>query len=503
MADRLRDALAAVTSLVLALAVVGVTGQPAPAAPGALFSVTMVGDDDALIRGDTRLWRTGSGVLDLTWQEDGSVELRVAGGESGEEFDFVFVPPEGEQLAVGSYTGVGAEPWQGEHRAGMSISGENGSCGGGRFRVLDIDPAANRLWLVYETCEVARAELFGEIRINLPPQTPEAVVAPTVVAWPGYYPGQAARPVPVRVVNTGGAPVTIGKVRVTGGAGAFGLKGSDCWTLEPDESCVVYVGFTPGRAGRHQGTLTIPSTGPTWSVPLFGRGIPGNNVWLLRSSEGDPAGKGRDHRVDPVREPLLVAGTSRRIFVHAEKFSAEFTAPDGRTLAESGTFEHGAAEMHVDSVWAYCQEVRGSFTVHDSAFTKSGRLKHLRLTFEQYCEGSDAPLFGSLAWRASRKPVALPPRVHVHVDPADFDVRKGDEVTVSMSMDPGAPTRRVELVATPHEGTPRVLATRVLSAGQTVRVIARPHRTTTFTVRPAGGARVATSFAVVRVPQPR
>jgi len=86
----------------------------------------------------------------------------------------------------------------------------------------------------------------------------------------------------VQVTNTGNAPVTVGTDSITG---VFAISSDSCAssTIQPGNTCYVYVSFNPTAAGPATGTLTIAdnATGGPHAVALSGTGIPASQQIAL------------------------------------------------------------------------------------------------------------------------------------------------------------------------------------------------------------------------------
>ena len=110
--------------------------------------------------------------------------------------------------------------------------------------------------------------------VTPPPQTPEAVVTPTTLAFGDVPAGSISPASNVSVQNTGTASLVIGTTPITGDF----VKGpTDTCTgqiIAPNTSCSINVRFAPGTAGAKTGTLTINDNTATspHSVALTGNG---------------------------------------------------------------------------------------------------------------------------------------------------------------------------------------------------------------------------------------
>lgn len=409
--------------VVVATALAGLSVLPhagAATTPARTSFVSMVGDGDSILGTRARLWRTGSGTMDVSRTDDGMVTVRVSGGASGEDYALDFAAPPGQQLQRGSYVGAQRASFRTSGRPGIDVSGDGRGCNEvtGRFTVLDAPSDLSRLWITFEQhCEGQPPALFGEVRIN-EPADPELLVAPDRIAWPAGYPHVDARVVPVQLFNTGHRDLTVTDATITDGDGDFSVVGNSCSTIAPGDSCAVYVGFRPASTGRRTGQLVLrdSSTAGVHRVLLSGAGFHGRTEWSLQSDSGDPVGGGSDETLDPSNSELTGEGAENYVRLTAvdyadpssgQRWQADFTSGSGRLLLPGSTFT-GATKagvgsstpgMEIQSTGRYCETANGSFTVRDAAYHE-GRLTRFLVDFEQHCRGAAAALRGTIAWRA-------------------------------------------------------------------------------------------------------
>lgn len=488
-----------------------VTAQPAGAAPVATTFVTMVSEQgDYIGQGSSRLWRTGSGSIGLSGSVTGVVSVSVSGGPSSDYFTMNFAAAEGQTFTAGQYDHAERTPFATAGHPGIDISGDGRGCNtiGGRFTVLDVDAALTRLWLVYEQhCENGDPALFGEIRINEPGGDSDLLVAPGQIAWPDEYPGASGRVVPVRLVNTGASPVTVSSAAITAGAPHFTVASNGCTTIAVGSSCVVNAGFAPTTAGAHTGTLTITdSTGAgTHTVQLGGTGIAGHTSWAMRSETGDYIGQGHDWSWTPQDGDTIVASGSETV-VHAYNgtFTADFEAPNGQILQPGSTYPNATrypfngtgVGLDVSGDGRGCNQLTGSFTVHEVSFDEGGHLEKLSVTFEQHCEGGTAALFGSIAWKADNAAHALPPRIVVTSNKGTYSYQEGAVITVTISND--SVNRTVNVFATPYGNLTQLVKTGTVDSSGKLTVTVPVVRRTLFTASIQGSS-VPSSLITKRV----
>ncbi len=183
-------------------------------------TVSIVGESgDNVLDNGTDLWRAGPDRVSVGRLYSSGVTVDAERGASGDtdDFTFEFQPPANQTLTAGTTYGD-AQRMPAGTVAGLDVYGNGAGCNteSGQFTVLDIAPDLSRLWIVYEAhCEAGVPAAFGEIRYNEPVDTPGEVVAPGQISWPQKFVGQAAKQVPVTVINIGTAPLD--SVRDVGG----------------------------------------------------------------------------------------------------------------------------------------------------------------------------------------------------------------------------------------------------------------------------------------------
>ncbi len=388
---------------------------PASAAEAPVTSVTMVSDTgDYIGGGRDRLFTPENGTVSLTGSPS-RVSVDVSGGSSG-SFTLNIAAPPNQVLQRGEYDG------------GLDISGDGRGCSRveGRFTVLDIattGDTVDRLHVLYEQhCGGNVAALFGEIRYQVPGGDTDLLVAPGNVAWPVTHPGVGARPVPVTFHNTGGRPIAFGQPAIDGDADSFSVISNTCTsTVVADESCVIYVRFTPAAPGPHTAVLTVPDDTQAGArrIALAGVGESGTTSWRMRSEPGDYIGAGRSYDWTPANAVISARGSEAYVIVGVEAsdgyYTAEFAPGRNDVLLPGRTYE-GARRypfhdpdpgLTVFGSGRGCNQSIGRFTVHDIAFGDKG-LERLSVTFEQHCEGAEPALLGSIAFRADRPAEPVP-----------------------------------------------------------------------------------------------
>ena len=407
------------------------SAAPAQSAGDAASTVTMNSEfEDYVGEGVDRQWYRDNGVVSFDGRE-GHVHARVDGGEAGTYFDLDFAAPDGRLLEAGTYEHAQRYPFQSSGRSGLSVSGDGRGCNTskGRFTVLDVLYSGSdivRFWAVYEQhCEGLPAALTGEVRYQVPEPDDAVLTVPRAVAFPDRDPGVRARPVPVFLVNTSGAPVTFGTPQISGtGAGSFSVVSSTCTSTVPAGGrCVVYPRFLPTSGGAHEAVLRVPDSTALGAreVLLRGNGSPGVTRWRMISAPGDHIGKGRRYDYAPAQAGIAADGGHNGVTMDVTGsdgygFRAVFRpARDDLLLpgvtytgAQRARFADGATGLEVFAgADVYCEHLSGTYTVHEIVVV-DGALERFAVTFEQFCDGSSAPLRGSLSYRADAdRPVQL------------------------------------------------------------------------------------------------
>jgi hypothetical protein len=119
--------------------------------------------------------------------------------------------------------------------------------------------------------------------------TPAISVTPGSMGFGSVALGTATSGRPLKITNTGSAPLVIGSLTLGGtNPDDFGIWGADNCTgvpavsLSPGQSCTAYVSFEPTRIGARSATVTIAHNAPGGSVvvPLSGTGVKGSGGYI-------------------------------------------------------------------------------------------------------------------------------------------------------------------------------------------------------------------------------
>ena len=290
----------------------------------------------------------------------------------------------------------------------------------GEFTVLDLAADYSRAWLRYRVkCFGEGPSVFGEVRVNVPAEDSDLLLASNAIEWPTYYPGLGGKAVPVAVTNVGVAPLTVSEVAVATGAADFSVVSSDCGTLAPGASCRIHTRFVPSQEGARSGSLTIATSAGDRTVTLTGRGQSGHSSWTVYQEAGTGMGAAQYRAFTPSNSFLSTGSTwgnrvSLGVYDPAQAgydplWMVTLEIPEGQQLAAGQTWRddvtswydaHPAGLINLTAGTTYCTTHTGQFTIHEVSHS-DGDLERLSATFEHYCDGSGVPTFGSVTYRAS------------------------------------------------------------------------------------------------------
>lgn len=170
------------------------------------------------------------------------------------------------------------------------------------------------------------------------------------------------------------------------------------------------VSYRAGDAGPAART----SIGSAAAAPLTG--TTGETTAVrLRSQPGDPFLEGRSYDWTPAEAEIHFGGSEALVRVDIEAgedyFGAYFNPGrndvllPGRTYsrARRAGFSYPYPGLWINGAGVGCNTIFGSFTVHEVAYGVEG-LQRFSASFEQYCEGAEVPMVGTVAYRARRPP---------------------------------------------------------------------------------------------------
>jgi hypothetical protein len=107
-------------------------------------------------------------------------------------------------------------------------------------------------------------------------------LSPLSLVFSSQVTGTTSAAQAVTVSNTGGAPIALGTLSITGD---FAIASSSCpVSLAASASCAVSVTFAPTAAGARAGQLSVPNTTGTSVVTLNGTGLMPGSITLTPSS---------------------------------------------------------------------------------------------------------------------------------------------------------------------------------------------------------------------------
>jgi hypothetical protein len=416
----------------VAIVAAGTFAGPGPrsaASPYTESFVTMISQrGDWIGLGDSRHFHDGNGSVGARWNQ-GTVYVHASGGPYDEEWMLEFSTGDTKEMTTGDYDG---------RRPRVAIAGEGRGCNveTGRFLVKDIALGRRgrvvRLWLLFQhSCEGTNPPMIGEVRYRMPGDGGDLLVGPRAIRWPTLPIGGVAAPVPVRVVNTAQAPVSVASVSIDG-PGEMQVRLDECTgrTLASSESCAVWVRFEPSVEGSRTARLHVTESGGiVHTTELEGEvrgtaeasptpGRPGatvgggTTVFSYQSDRGEYIGQGQTRSYDPSNADISATGNhhgvSGMIFTDdGENWHADFSPPAGDILAPGLTFDDarraafavGPAGLDVSGAGRGCNEIEGSFSVHALRTDDFGNLVEFSASFEQHCEGLDPALRGVFRYR--------------------------------------------------------------------------------------------------------
>lgn len=433
----------------------------APSSASAFSAATMFSEPGDYIGGGVeRVYHSGNATLAISGTA-ASLSVRVSGGNRGDSFNMNFAAPPGETLEAGGiYVGAQRASFREDGRPGIDISGDGRGCNEieGNFEVTDLATsttgAVTRFGAVYEQhCEGGGPALFGEVRYGYAaPAGPAAI--PTVMRWPNTEVGDASSVQPVRLLAWN-EPVQVSQVAFAGAAaGAFSVRSDECTgkTLEPGQSCQVFVRFDAAVAGTRRAALHFTHAGGVAEVNLDAHARGGRTRFVMNSESGDWIGGGRSYEYTPANATLSAGGSRRSVHIAVDGddgswWYADFEAGQGDILAPGRTyanatrypFNNDGNGMNVSGSGRGCNTLTGSFAVDEARFDENSELLSLSLTYEQHCEGGTPALRGTIEWRAgdtTPPPPWLSPGTEggTWTPPPDTDAAPGaplyDEATV-------------------------------------------------------------------------
>jgi hypothetical protein len=144
----------------------------------------------------------------------------------------------------------------------------------------------------------------------------------------------------------------------------------------------------------------------SWQARAGRKGLKPPATVEMHSDEGDFIGQGGSYSYPGEGGRVQVLGNRELITASAGPWHLEFSAPEGRSLtpgefadARRYPFNGSRAGLNVSGDGRGCDELTGEFRISASSFDAKGRLRSLRLSFEQHCEGAPPALTGSVVLR--------------------------------------------------------------------------------------------------------
>lgn len=216
--------------------------------------------------------------------------------------------------------------------------------------------------------------------------------------------------------------------------------------------------------------------------------------WTMRSDWGDPLLQGDERYIDG--SYITFEGDPTRIEGHAALWNVVLAAPPGEQLQVGRTYtgatkaasaKAGEPGLDVNGEGRSCNQLTGSFTVHELTFSLLGELESAVFTFEQHCEMVQPALYGSVAWQGSRPAPTLPPKFFARV--AQRRVQYGGPATVEAYLSPDS-NRELLIYGKEHGKPERLLRTAQVGDDGVAIVPVPVTETTTLIVRFDGHGQV-------------
>jgi hypothetical protein len=348
-----------------------------------------------------------------------------------DSFDFSF-SSDGGVLAPGAYPdAAGFWYFGGPPRPGIDISAEHRGCSEalGNFDVLDFavraDGRLERLWIQFDQrCDQLEPRLFGEIRIGMPVPSGPAVTAPALARWPDTDVGRFEPEYPVALIAAHD-DVAVAGASLTGvHAGDFRIADDQCRgrAVPRGGACFVWVAFEPRSPGAKTAALEIDEAGGRrHAVPLQGFAHGGRTRMLAHWKRGYPYYDELDFSLDLTNMASLwargtpghVDGITRSLpwdWSWRADFGADPLAPGAYPNADDDQDTPGPY-LRVDTPETCTAPQRGSFTVHEAAFSPfRDSVRRFGASFERTCDrpGDDDFVSGTFEFRAGDT-TQLPP----------------------------------------------------------------------------------------------
>lgn len=388
--------------------------------------------------GAPHAWWDGAASITAQALSPGGVKVVAGPGPTASAqgtYTFEFAAAPNQTLTTGTYSDAQEIPSQAVGHPGMDVSGDSRGCGtaAGHFSVLDMAPDYSRLWIVFEhQCIAGGPASFGEIRYNEPALNPEVLVTPTRIDWPTDVVDVLGPTVPVTLINTGKAPLTVSAASVTGAASVdyAPTVSSTCTALAVNGSCAISMGHKPTQAGPRPASLAVSDTSAVASetVALSGDGTAQPAVGALAATvtNGDavnlswrnPSGAGWVRTV--VRGAIGLAPPASE-FAGFPVYSGTDTYASTGQLNVIGSYAFTAFAEYADGA------------VVPTNLSVPNLTASLSLSRSQVTIGTSIVASGRILDAASRAPVPLTKVEILAYDPVAKTYAKAGEVTTDVA----------------------------------------------------------------------
>ena len=412
------------------------------------FSLVMVSaPSDYIGQGGTYIFESSDEKAGLvSWGDQrAAFDMGYSDGENGGYFE-IAAPP-GKKLRPGYYWFAQRAPFRDKGRPGIDIQMGSRGCNqiDGWFDVkyIEFDRAGHveRARVTFaQHCEGALDALYGELRIGRGATSHDMAVLPDRVPWPDTEVGATSWYYPVYVVPIEGGIQVENAVRRGPHRSDFTEDSNSCTevTLRPGTGCAVILRFTPKAGGPRSSRLVIKRQGRDLRAVLEGLAIAGHSRLVMESEDDDYVGQGRTYQFDSAEGDTFYSWRTRYgvetwvdtsegsvwllDFIRTGDLQKGATYDDARRTG----FDPAYPQMDVSGEQRGCNELTGEYTVNDLGLRPRGLRHYYSITFEQYCDGNDSPLRGTIDFRmptGETDPPSPPDNVRIR------RARRGTEVS--------------------------------------------------------------------------
>jgi hypothetical protein len=340
--------------------------------------------------------------------------------------------PDGTNATLSLFAGIGASRFSLGYRRAVSSPSEPGSAGlgltvdgegceaPGDIDVRDVaysGTTITRLDVVWQQyCQAVPGQAseegnFGELTIGEPAPS-SVLLGSRVIEFPPVPVGAASNVVPIVISNRGSSSVTVSTPTISGSnPGAFGIMASTCGrTLAAHKDCSISLHFLPHVAGARSARLAVTVAGVSRAVELDATTFPGSSVLTAITGGGRVPGSGTNYDFTQANAVFLVSSGPLGLTASVDDdfFAVTFAGPN-RTMPTVGTYSTGANPVagapfvSVTGPGSGCDQLAGSFTVKQAAYTSYGVPGyqfplHIDIVYSEHCVGGTNTMSGEFAY---------------------------------------------------------------------------------------------------------